>query len=116
MLNGAEYVVKILDRIGDLLDVLATYQPDMVLIGDYFLEDNQLEAIIGLLQSDIKIKPKSIMIHSLFERDEIFELKLKKRGIIHCIQNVMDNEEILKMNRKLADAVAQNCIERGLVK
>ena len=116
MLNGANYTVKILERIGDLFEVLSTYQPDIVIIGDYFLEDGQLEAMINLLQSAIKIKPKSIMIHSLFERDEIFELKLKKLGIIHCIQNVMDNEEILKMNRKLADAVAQNCIDLGLVR
>lgn len=116
MLNGAEYSVKILDRIGDLFEVLATYQPDIVIIGDYFLEDGQLEAMIKLLQSEIKIKPKSIMIHSLFERDELFELKLKKLGVVHCIQNVMDNEEILKMNRKLADAVAQNCIDLGLVR
>lgn len=116
MLNGAEYSVKILDRVGDLFEVLATYQPDIVIIGDYFLEDGQLEAIIKLLQSDIKIKPKSIMIHGLFERDELFEIKLKKLGVTHCIQNVMDNEEILKMNRKLADAVAQNCVGLGLVR
>ena len=116
MLNGAEYTVKILDRIEDLIEVLATYQPDIVIIGDYFLEDSQLEAILGLLQGNIKIKPKSIMIHGLFERDELFELTLKKMGVIHCIQNVMDNEEILKMNRKFADAVAHHCIEIGLVK
>jgi len=29
---------------------------------------------------------------------------------------VMDNEEILKMNRKLADAVAQRCVDMGLVR
>ena len=116
MLNGAKYTVKILDRPNNLLSVLADYQPDGVLIGDYFLEDRQIEVMIDLLKNTIKIKPKFIIIHGLFERDEIFEFKLKKMGIVHCVQNVMDNEEILKMNRKLAGAVARECIDRGLTK
>lgn len=116
MLDGAKYSVKILDHPGNLLSVLADYQPDGVLIGDYFLEDREIEVMIDLLLNTIKIKPKFVIVHGLFERDEIFELKLKKLGVVHCIQNVMDNEEILKMNRKLAGAVARECIDRGLTK
>lgn len=115
MLDGANYQVKVLYRLETLLNELALFQPDVVIIGDYFLEERQLEAITSLIQSDIKIKPKIVLIHGLFERDELFKARLKKMGIGYCAQSVMDNEEILKMNKKLVDFVGQECVEGGLV-
>jgi len=116
MLNGADYIVKVIDDIDLVLTVLMEYQPDIVLIGDYFMHDGQILSLIDLILQDIKIKPDSIIVHGLFERNDIFEVQLKKKGIKHCIQNVMDQDQLIKMNRKLANAVARECIERGLVK
>ncbi len=116
LLNGAEYIVKIVDNIGNLLDDLATFQPDIVLIGDYFLDNNQIINLAKLIQDNIKIRPKSVIVHGLFEREDIFEYELKKKGIKRCIQNVMDNDQMLRMNRKLSDFVAQECAEHNLLK
>ncbi len=116
MLNGAEYTVKVMDNINNLLTDLATYQPDIVLIGDYFMQNDQIINLADLIQNNIKIKPKVVIVHGLFEREDVFEYELKKKGIKHCIQNVMDNDELLRMNRKLSDFIAQECAERGLVR
>ena len=116
MLNGAEYTVKLLDDINGILHVLADYQPDIVLIGDYLMQDDQILSLIDLILKDIKIKPETVVVHGLFERNDIFELHLKKKGVRHCVQNVMNHEQIIQMNRKLADFVGEECAKRGLVK
>lgn len=116
LLNGADFEVKVIDNIADILTALADYQPDIVLIGDFYLDDAQILSLIDLIKNSIKIKPKAIIVHGLFERDDLFELELKKHGAMHCIQNVMDNESILKMNRKLSDFVTGECVKSGLVK
>jgi len=116
MLNGADYTVKVIDDIDLVLTVLMEYQPDIVLIADYFMQDDQVLSLIDLILKDIKIKPDSIIVHGLFERNDIFEVQLKKKGVRHCVQNVMDHDQLMKMNRRLADTVAQECIERKLVK
>lgn len=116
MLNGAEYTVKILDDIEGVLNVLMEYQPDIVLIGDYLMRDEEVLSLIDLILKDIKIKPETVIVHGLFERNDTFELHLKKKGVAHCIQNVMDNEQLMEMNKKLLNAVAQECVTHGLVK
>lgn len=116
MLNGAEYEVKVSDDVFGLLDVLSSYKPDIVIIGDYFMKDDDVLSLVDLVLNKIKIKPKAVIVHGLFERYDSFEVRLKQLGVKHCIQNIMDNEQIMKMNRKLTDFVAQECIESGLVK
>jgi len=116
MLNGAEYEIKVSDDVYGLLDVLSTYKPDIVIIGDYFMRDEDVLSLVDLVLNKIKIKPKAVIVHGLFERHDSFEIRLKKLGVKHCIQNIMDNEQIMKMNRKLTDFVAQECIRHRLVK
>lgn len=116
MLNGAEFTVKVIDDILGVLTVLMEYQPDIVLIGDYFMRDEEVLELIELILKDIKIKPEAVIMHGLFERNDLFELRLKKMGIAHCVQNVMDNEQIREMNKKLLDAVTHECVKHGLVK
>lgn len=113
--NGADYKIKIIVELGEVLDVCATYQPDVVLIGDYFMDEDRLLSLAELITSNIKIKPKAVIVHGLFERDDIFEFKLKRLGVKRCIQNVMNQDELLEMNRKLANSVAEECVKRGLV-
>lgn len=116
LLNGAVFETKIIDNIADILNVLASYQPDIVIIGDFHFEDSQILTLVNLIKNHIKIKPKAIIVHGLFERGELFEIELKKQGAEHCVQNVMDNEMILKMNRKLSDFVSNTCVKSGLIK
>ncbi len=116
MLNGAEFTVKVIDDILGVLTVLMEYQPDIVLIGDYFMRDEEVLELIELILKDIKIKPEAVIMHGLFERNDSFELRLKKMGIAHCVQNVMDNEQIREMNKKLLYAVTHECVTHGLVK
>lgn len=116
MLNGAEFTVKVIDDILGVLTVLMEYQPDIVLIGDYFMQDEEVLELIEMILKDIKIKPEAIIMHGLFERNDVFEIRLKKMGIAHCVQNVMDNEQIREMNKKLLDAVTHECVKHGLVK
>ena len=116
MSNGAEFTVKVTDDISGLVDVLADYKPDIVLIGDYFMKDEEMLNLVDLIQKDIKIKPVSVIVHGLFERKDTFEAYLKKQGVKHCVQNVMDNEQLIRMNRKLLDFVSHECATRNLVK
>ncbi len=116
LLNGASFEVKVIDSIAEILNTLASYQPEVVLIGDFYLDDAQILNLVDLLKNHIKIRPKAIIVHGLFERGDLFEIELKKRGAEHCVQNVMDNEMILKMNRKLSDFVSNTCVKSGLIK
>lgn len=113
--NGADYKIKVVTDIGELLDACTNYQPDVVLIGDYFMDDERLINLVKLVSENIKIKPKAVIVHGLFERDDMFEFKLKRMGVKRCIQNVMNQDELLEMNRKLANSVAEECIKRGLI-
>lgn len=113
--NGADYTIKVVTDIGELLAACTNFQPDVVLIGDYFMDDERLLNLVKLVTENIKIKPKTVIVHGLFERDGKFEFNLKKMGIKRCVQNVLNQDELLAMNRKLADAVAEECTKKGLI-
>ncbi len=115
LLNGANYTIKVVTELGELLDNCNSFQPDIVLIGDYYSDARQLVALVELVQG-LKIKPKAVIVHGLFERDYACESELRKLGVVRCIQNVMNQDELLEMNRKLANSVAEECIKRGLVR
>ncbi len=113
--NGANYDIKVVVNIADVLNACMNYQPDVVLIGDYFMDSDQILSLVKLVKDNIKIKPKAVIVHGLFERDDIFEFKLKQMGVRRCVQNVMNQDELLEMNRKLANSVAEECIKQGLI-
>ena len=115
MLNGAEFTIKVMDDLAGILTVLMEYQPDIVLIGDYFMRDEELMELVDLILKDIKIKPSSIIVHGLFERYDSLEAQLKKKGVTHCIQNIMDHEQMLEMNKALLDVVFYECMRHELV-
>lgn len=113
--NGADYKIKVVTEIGDLLLDCANFQPDVVLIGDYFMDSERLIALVKLVTENIKIKPKAVIVHGLFEREDTFEYTLKRMGVRRCVQNVMNQDNLLEMNRKLANSVAEECIKQGLL-
>jgi two-component system response regulator (stage 0 sporulation protein F) len=114
LLKG-EYETKVVygDREG--LNHLYDYQPDIVIMFDslYSMEDTKQLAELMMKSSH---KPKTLILHGVFPKSE-FELReLEKEGIKFCNQNAMDDEGFRISNKKLADCVARECIQRGLVK
>lgn len=100
---------------GIILNELMSYQPDIVLINDYAMSEGDILNMIDLFRS-IKIQPAEIIIHGLFARSSIFETQLKIKKVKRCIQNTMNNQQLIEMNKKLIDCVDKECLERGLVK
>ena len=110
-----EYETKVAygDREG--LNVLYSYQPDIVIMYDalYNMEDTKQLAAIMMQSSH---KPKTVILHSLIPKTD-FEMKeLEKMGIKFCNQNAMDDEGFRISNKKLADFVSKECIKHGLIK
>ncbi len=103
------------DLSGIILNELMEFQPDIVLINDYAMSKGDILNMIDLIRS-IKIQPEEIIIHSLFARSSIFETQLKIKKVKRCIQNTMDHEQLIEMNKKLIDFVDNECIEHGLVR
>jgi len=116
MISGTDFTVKVLDDINNILNVMSTYRPDIVLIGDYTFEDDQLLSLVDLVLTNIKVKPDVVIIHGLFERHDLLEVKLKRKGVLRCVQNVLDNEQIMTMNKILVDFVSRTCIDKGMIK
>jgi len=99
---------------GIILNELATFKPDILLINDYSLSEGDIFNLIDLV-AEIKIKPDAVIVHGLFERSSIFETQLKMKKVKRCIQNVMAHDELISMNMKLIDFVDRQCVEVGLV-
>lgn len=115
-LSEGEYTVKIIPDIASLLNAMIEFGPDFVLISDCAMENDHILEVIDIANGVGRVKPKAVIVHGLFEREASFENALKEKGAYHCIQNVMDNEQILKMNKKLSNFVGQLCAKNGLVK
>lgn len=115
-LSEGQYTVKVTADVASILKVMSEYNPDIVLISDCSMEDDHILEVIDIVNGVGNLKPKAVVVHGLFERDNDFEKALKEKGAYHCIQNVMDNEQILKMNKKLANCIAQICNKNGLVR
>ena len=111
-----EYTIKIVPDMVSILKEMTDYNPDIVLISDCSMENDHILELIDIVNGVGALKPKAVIVHGLFEREAGFEESLKQKGAYHCIQNVMDNEQILKMNKKLADFVARICAKNDLVK
>lgn len=103
------------DLTGAILNELMAFQPDIVLINDYAMREGDILNMIELIRK-VKIQPEEIIIHGLFRRSAIFETQLKMKKVKRCIQNTMDHEQLIEMNKKLIDCVNKECVDRGLVK
>jgi two-component system response regulator (stage 0 sporulation protein F) len=100
---------------GIILTELMNYQPDIVLINDYAMSEEDILNMVDLIRG-IKIQPSDIVIHGLFERGSVFETQLKMKNVKRCIQNVMAHQQLIEMNEKLINFVNNVCAEHGLVK
>lgn len=100
---------------GIILTELMNYQPDIVLINDYAMSEEDVLNMIDLIK-EIKIQPNEIIVHGLFERGSIFETQLKMKNAKRCIQNVMAHQQLIEMNEKLINFVDNVCVEHGLIK
>lgn len=102
------------DLSGIILNELMSYQPDIVLINDYAMSEGDVLNMVDLING-IKIQPEEIIIHGLFRRSSIFEAQLRMKKAKRCIQNTMNHEQLIEMNKKLIDFVNKECVEHGLV-
>ena len=63
------------DLSGNILNELMSYQPDIVLINDYAMNEGEILNLIDLIRS-VKIQPDDIIIHGLYRLILVLCLKL----------------------------------------
>ena len=118
--NPGEYEVKVVYSVKDAIGLfkdnsIYTFSPDIVVIYDFNIEMDVIENFADYMMST-SFKPKRVILHGIFPRGDYEIAQLKKRGITYCNQNVMTDEEFRKMNKRLIDFVAEECIKHKLVK
>ena len=91
------------------------FHPDIVVIYDIHRELTELDKIADYMLN-ISFRPKEIIVHGIFPRNDHDIEKLKKKGVIYCDQNVLTDEDFRKMNQKLISCVSRECVKLGLVK
>lgn len=118
--NPGEYETKIVYSLKDAMGLFTdnsiyVFSPDLVVIYDFNIEMDIIENFADYMMST-SFKPKQVILHGIFPRSDYEVTQLKKKGITYCNQNVMTDEEFRKMNKKLIDFVADECIKHKLVK
>jgi len=110
-----EYETKVVYGDKEGLNLLYDYQPDIVIMYDSLFSMEDTKQLAGLMMKSSH-KPKTVILHGVFPKTE-FELReLAQDGIKYCNQNAMDDEGLRISNQKLADFVAKECLQQGLVR
>ncbi len=91
------------------------FHPDIVIMYDIHREFAELDKIIDYLMT-ISFKPKEIIVHGIFPRNDFEIERLEGKNVTYCSQNIMNDEDLRKMNKILIDFVARACIKHKLVK
>lgn len=110
-----EYETKVIYGDTEGLNPLYDYQPDVVIMYDSVYNMKDTVQLAGLMMKSSH-KPKMLILHGLFPKTESELRELEKEGIKFCNQNAMDDEGLRISNQKLADFVAKECVNLGLVK
>jgi len=114
-ITEGEYETKVIFGGVEGMDPLYDYQPDIVIMYDSLYSMKDTDALAGLMARSSH-KPKTVILHGLFPKSEFELFELEREGIKFCNQNAMDSEGVRILNQKLADFVAKECINHGLVK
>lgn len=118
--NSGEYETKVAYSLKEAMDLfqpnsIYAFSPDIVIIYDINQEFEELDKIADYIMH-ISFRPKEIIVHGIFPRNEHEIAILERKGITYCDQNVFTDEDFRKMNRKLIDFVAKECTKLRLVK
>lgn len=118
--NPGEYETKVAYSFDEAVDLfhpssLYEFSPDIVIIYDANAEFEELTKLPDYIMG-ISHKPRKVIVHGIFPRTDYEIAQLKKKGILYCDQNVCTDEDFRKINKKLIDFIADECINLGLIK
>lgn len=91
------------------------FSPDIIVMYDINKEFDELDKFADYLLH-ISFRPKEIIVHGIFPRNETEIARLERKGVVYCDQNVLTDEHFRQMNQKLIDTVAKECVKLGLIK
>lgn len=118
--NPGDYEIRVAYSLKEIMEMFGEksvygFSPDIVIIYDIHRDITELDKIADYLLN-ISSKPKKIIVHGIFPRNELEIARLKQKGVIYCDQNILTDDHLRKMNQKLIDCVSTECVELGLVK
>jgi len=118
--NPGEYEVKVVYSIKEAFELFGDksiygFSPDIVIIYDFNIELTDIDKLADYIMS-LSFKPKEVIMHGIFPRTDFEITQLERKGITYCNQNIMNDEELRSMNKKLIDFVGKECIRLGLIK
>jgi two-component system, response regulator, stage 0 sporulation protein F len=114
-LAGGDYDVRVSYDVKEALNLIYSYQPDIVVMYDCFFNPDDAKEFGGLMMKSSH-KPKSVILHGLIPRTQFQVMELEQNGIQFCNQNTMNDENLRATNKKLVDYVNQECIKHKLLK
>jgi len=118
--NPGEYETKVAYSLQEAMEIYGSnslygFSPDVVVLFDFNVPYEDIEKFAEYIMAT-SFKPKKIIIHGILPRPDIEIARLEKEGIVYCNQNVFTEDELRKMNQRLIDTVARECIKLDLVK
>ena len=118
--NPGDYEIKVVYSLKEAFDLfgpksLYGFSPDIVIMYDFNTELTEIDKLADYIMS-LSFKPKEVIMHGIFPRSDYEIMQLEKKGITYCNQNIMTDEELRNMNKKLIDFVGKECVRLGLVK
>lgn len=118
--NPGEYEIKVVYSLKEALDLfhprsLYAFSPDIVVIYDFNTDIENIDELADYIMSTSH-KPKEVIMHGIFPRNDYEIIKLKEKSITYCNQNILTDEGFREMNKKLIDFVAKECLKHKLVK
>jgi len=118
--NPGEYEIKVIYSLKEAFELFGpksiyTFSPDVVIMYDFNIELTDIDKLADYIMN-LSFKPKEVIMHGVFPRTDFEIAQLERKGITYCNQNIMTDEELRTMNKKLIDFVGKECVRLGLVK
>jgi len=118
--NIGEYEIKVAYSLNEAMELfspnsLYEFIPDIVVLYDFSTQLEDIDKFADYMMQT-SFKPKEIIMHGILPRTDFEIVQLKKKGIKYCNQNVLTDEGLRSMNKKLIDFVSNECLALGLVK
>lgn len=118
--NKGDYEIKVVFSLEEAMELdgpnsVYTFHPDIVVMYDFDMKFEDLMNFADYM-AHISFKPKKIIIHGVLPRSDFEILQLKKKNIAYCSQAIFNDEDLIKMNKKLIDFVGKECLKYGLCK
>lgn len=118
--NPGEYEIRVVYSIKESMDIFRSgsvygFSPDIIIMYDFNTEFREIDKLADYIMHTSH-KPKEIIVHGILPRNDYEIMQLRNKGITYCNQNILTDEDFRKINKKLIDFVAKECIKHRLVK